>query len=68
MGEIEEGVLEHGGRLDGRVILEAPASVGAGQRGARIGPDVRPPAAPFPEFDIVDVRGGAVLNNGSSSC
>jgi hypothetical protein len=31
------GVLKHGGRLDGRMVLEASAAVGAERRGARIG-------------------------------
>src|SRR5271166_1945376 len=61
VGQIDKGVFQHGGRLDGRVVFEAAAGVGAQRRGARIGPDVRTPAAAFAEFDVVDVRGGAGL-------
>jgi Recombinase len=56
IGEVEERVLEHGARLDGRMVLEAASGVGPERRGARIGPDVRAPATTFVEFDVVDVR------------
>jgi hypothetical protein len=61
IGKVEERVLEHGGWLDGRVILEPSGGIGAERRGARISPDVRAPATAFTEFDVVDVRSGAVL-------
>ncbi len=60
-GDVEDGVLEHGGRLDGRMVLETAACVGAERRGAGIGPEVRAPAAAFAEFDVVDVRRGPLL-------
>jgi hypothetical protein len=41
MGEVEERVLRHGGRLGGRMVLKASAGVGAEREGARIGPDIR---------------------------
>jgi hypothetical protein len=40
IGEVEEGVLEHGGRFDGRMVFEAATSVRAERRVVRIGPDV----------------------------
>ena len=49
------GVLQHGRRFDGRVVLEATTGVGSERRGARIDPDVRTPATAFAKFDIVDV-------------
>ena len=56
LGEVEEGVLEHGGGLDRRMMLQAPAGVGAQRGGAGISPHIRPPAALPAQFDIVDVR------------
>ena len=41
IGEVEERVLEHGGGLDGRMVFESSAGVGAKRRGARVGPEVR---------------------------
>ena len=41
--------------------LRPAAGVGAERGGARIGPDIRAPAAAFAELDVVDVRGGAGL-------
>ena len=38
VGEVEKRILEHGGRLDGRVILQTPAGVGAHRRRAGVGP------------------------------
>jgi hypothetical protein len=35
IGEVEERVLENGGRLDGRMVLEATTGVGAERRGGR---------------------------------
>jgi hypothetical protein len=35
IGEVEERVLENGGRLDGRMVLEATTDVGTERRGAR---------------------------------
>ena len=60
IAEVEEGVLEHGGRLDGRMVLEAATGVGPERRGARIRSDVRAPATAFSEFDVVDVRSGSL--------
>jgi hypothetical protein len=57
----EERILEHGGRLDRRVVLQATAGVRAQGRGAEIGPDVRSAAALPPEFDVVDVGRVAFL-------
>jgi hypothetical protein len=59
----QQRVLEHRGRLDGRMVLEATAGVGAERGGAGIGPDVRAPAPAFAELDVVDVRGGTVLEH-----
>jgi hypothetical protein len=67
IAEVEEGVLEHSGGLDARMVLEAPTVVGTERRG-RIGPNVRAPATAFAQFDVVDVRGGPPLNSGRSSC
>jgi hypothetical protein len=46
------------------MILEAAASVGTKRGGAGIGPDVRAPAPALAKVDVVDVRGGAVLEQG----
>jgi hypothetical protein len=34
IGEVEESVLEHSGRLDGRMVFESSAGIGAERRGA----------------------------------
>ena len=36
IAEVEEGVLKHGGRLDGRMVFESSTHVGAERRGAEI--------------------------------
>ena len=64
VAKVQKGVFEHRGRLDRRVVLKAAAGVGAKRRSARIRPDVRAPAPPLAELDIVDVRGGAVPEQG----
>src|SRR5580658_2689166 len=61
VGKVEERVLDHCGRLNRRMVLEASARVRAQRGGAGISPDVRAPAALLAEFDIVDVRGGSIL-------
>ena len=60
VGQVQQRVLDHRGRLDGRMVLKAWGGVGAKRGGAGIGPDVRAPAPAFAELDLVDVRGGAV--------
>src|SRR6516164_3613741 len=47
-----------------RVILKPTAGVGAERRGARIGPDVRPPASAPAQLHVVDVWAGAVGEQG----
>src|SRR5271165_6241432 len=46
------------------MVLEAAASVAAKRGGAGEGPDIRTPAPALAELDVVDVRGGAVLEHG----
>ena len=46
------------------MFLKAASRVGAKRGGAGVGPDVRAPATALAELDIVDVRSGAVLEQG----
>jgi len=57
VSEVQRRVLENRRRLDGRVVLEAAASVGTKRGGAGIGPDIRAPAPALAKLDVVDVRG-----------
>src|SRR4029077_5745899 len=54
-GHIEQGIFQHGNRLDGRVVLPAFARLSAQARSGRIGPEIRSPTPLLAALDVIKV-------------